>query len=267
MLRGWEPQKVGCGWYNGSVMIRDVALEKKKQEHKAKGWGIYSNEKVAQYLFNKHANMTYLLHMSFRNMSTAYVHIHSESGIKLKSLLCVLLSGSGTGAVLPCLLHFTPLKSGQIQVQTPVEWRIEHMEYSCRKPLKCRTQTQTQLLLISHRRFALCFVVVFQWSDAPRQMCLYQIHFSMLSFKMEADTGTGRAAGNWDCMIYEEAPEAWGGGSERSRNLLSASPFFSRRSLSPSETGPALFFGSRVSGCCWNPALWHVLTGLSRKTV
>lgn len=172
----------------------------------------------------------------------------------------------GTGAVLPCLLHFTPLKSGQIQVQTPVEWRIEHMEYSCRKLLKRRTKTQHsfayftyEICIRLHRSFSV--------KRCPMTNVFIPDTLSMLSFKMEADTGTGCMAGNWDCLIYEEAPEAWGGGSERSRNLLSASPFFSRRSLSPSETGPALFFGSRVSGCCWNPALWHVLTGLSRMTV
>ncbi len=47
------------------------------------------------------------------------------------------------GVVSPCLLHFTPLKSGYVQIQTPVEWRIEHMEYSCRKWLKYKTQTNT----------------------------------------------------------------------------------------------------------------------------
>lgn len=31
MLWAWEPQKVGCGWYNGSVMIWDVALVEKKR--------------------------------------------------------------------------------------------------------------------------------------------------------------------------------------------------------------------------------------------
>lgn len=32
----------------------------------------------------------------------------------------------------------------------------------------------------------------------------------MLSFKMEADPGTWCRAGDWDCMIYEEAPEVEG---------------------------------------------------------
>lgn len=48
-----------------------------------------------------------------------------------------------TRGVSPCLLHFTPLKSGWVQLQTPVEWRIEHMEYSCRTTLEERTQTQS----------------------------------------------------------------------------------------------------------------------------
>lgn len=46
MLWGWEPQKVGCGWYNGSVMILDVELGGMKKKHWAQGRHIYS---VAQY--------------------------------------------------------------------------------------------------------------------------------------------------------------------------------------------------------------------------
>lgn len=85
-----------------------------------------------------------------------------------------------TGGSSPCLLRFTPLKSGWVEIQTPVEWRIEHMEYSCRMTLEERAQTQPV------HKWVFCHV---KW---PRRR--------------------GRGGG-WDSGIHEEGWWAGGGTS------------------------------------------------------
>lgn len=194
MLRGWEPRKVGCGWYNGPIMIWDVALKRKKGTLGTRSGNLFiSLSCLVSYWWTHMHNIFY--EICLRKIQTIcntynipltqqyglakkYTVSNIQNAVKMKQIelrLWLLPSGNVTGAVPPCLLHFTPLKSGYIQVQTPVEWRIEHMAYSCRKCLKCKTQTQHSFAQFQSEISGYDSDSSHQsQSDAPPSVCLLQ---------------------------------------------------------------------------------------------
>lgn len=129
------------------------------------------------------------------------------------------------------------------------------------------TNKHNTALFISNLRFTLWLwrlTVFFSQSDAPQQVSCFQCWASR--WRLTLAPGAEQAIGT---VWFTRKPPRLRGWQRVQLELDVGLSLFLSLSLSRSlsETGPALLLGSRVSGRCWNPALWHVITGLSCMTV
>lgn len=139
MLWGWDPQKLGCGWYNGSVMIGDVALVEKK-----KHWGTSSGDLFtllshsALYLIDETAYILYfVLYVTGRNMYNVHYHTEHKQQDPVKKSLHDLKYNLKCGTVgiswLEHLLVFVkPVKPHLHVSYTSHHWNLAKYPYRLR---------------------------------------------------------------------------------------------------------------------------------------